>query len=482
MSYTITYDGLWARIDPPTLPEDVEQELLSKFLWVNPLDLTDTIPLYLGNGIAYGGLAKPIAEVIRSFGCEVCIRLPDYTKQYSWEFLWEYRPLQEAAVEAPYAHRRGIVNASAGSGKTVLMAALTCKMGIPTVILVQNELPFGQVVRTLRESTTIKDIGCVGGGQETIGAVTVMMMQSAVQSIKKDPTGPIATTIRNAGALLCDECHHGVSDGYQLILSTLGKPLFILGFSATPFRGDERHELLEAYYGPSIHTISYGQAIENGILCPTTVYVRYVPKKTYPKVEIPKERVYNPETNDFIEIDKILQPWVEKKLSRDRYAMVYTDYIVNNEVRNVMGVEFARSVASSGVKTCAIIVSRISHAHNIKKLMPEAHIVISSTKPAEKARVFKEFSEKRITTIITTLMNEAVDIPSLGSVALMAGGKSASLLIQRIRSTRVHPGKLRGYVLYPYDQCEYLASHSYACSKLLQAFVGESDKNRYIIV
>jgi superfamily II DNA or RNA helicase len=92
--------------------------------------------------------------------------------------------------------------------------------------------------------------------------------------------------------------------------------------------------------------------------------------------------------------------------------------------------------------------------------------------------------------VITTVFNQAVDIPSLGAVAIVAGGKSYVKLIQRIRSTRTFSGetatghltKTEGIVYYPYDRAPWLQNHSNQALKIFTELCSTHPKNQIIEV
>jgi hypothetical protein len=92
---------------------------------------------------------------------------------------------------------------------------------------------------------------------------------------------------------------------------------------------------------------------------------------------------------------------------------------------------------------------------------------------------------KKIMTIISTVLDEAVDIASLNGVALMAGGKSMIKFYQRLRNSRSFAGytslgwekKECGHVFYPIDQCDFLKSHSQTVLAAIKKLVKQHPKN-----
>lgn len=468
----VRISGVSAQILGP-LPAEVHQILKDTFTWVDPLDFNQTIEFYKDDQSFHAGYYRKVIQVLNKYAVEHRITVPVINKQYDWEFRFNYRPLQEDCVKVCSKNVNGIIKGMAGIGKTVIMSGIVSEFKTDTLILVQNDTPFGQAVRTIHQALDIpmSEIGKVGGDEKTIGPITVMTIQSFVSELANNPTGKVIDFVKTVKLILVDECHHGAADSYIRLFSMANSAQRIFGVSATPERDDDRNCIVEALLGPVIHEITYKQAIDNGLLCPVTVYNIKVPPKQYEPIKIGEK------DNDFI-VRK-------KKLSK--YQSIYKDYIVKNTERNMIGVSFARQANSNG-NSCAIIVARIEHGEELRKLMPEAVLLTSQTDRRVKEQILDDLQQKRLMTVITTLMDEAVDIPSLGAVALMAGGKSSIKLIQRLRSLRTFEGqtskgyyiKKRGYVLYPNDSAPFLSSHSASCASILRKLVKESEKNEWI--
>jgi ERCC4-related helicase len=95
---------------------------------------------------------------------------------------------------------------------------------------------------------------------------------------------------------------------------------------------------------------------------------------------------------------------------------------------------------------------------------------------------------REISCLISTLFDEAVDVPSLDVVAVAAAGASTVKTEQRIRSTRIFSGtlrtghytKTRGYVYYPRDNTDFLKTQSRNSLSLLKNIVKEHPKNKWV--
>jgi superfamily II DNA or RNA helicase len=268
--------------------------------------------------------------------------------------------------------------------------------------------------------------------------------------------------------ILVHNCHHAGASSYMTVLDAPDDPHYVIGLSATPNdREDGKQDFVHAFFGKSLFEITFGQQIEDGTACPLTVYVDYIPPRDF----------------GFTSKRTSGADWQR----RQQYTKVYDQYVINNAERNRLGVQFAREMNEDGL-TVAMIVSRVEHAEVLHNLMPEATIITSKTKNRDE--IIYKLKRHEIKCVITTLFDEAVDVPSLGAVALLAGGKSKIKLKQRLRSTRVFDGdtvygrytKDRGYVWFPFDQCDFLRSHSQSNLAILKDLVSQHPDNELILL
>jgi superfamily II DNA or RNA helicase len=445
-------------------PEDLEKLLYNTFVWQSAIDLNDERYFYK-DGIMYRGIAEEVHYVCTNFGYECTLEDPPrVAPENNWHFLWEYRELQEEAVDVMWENPFGILKAPPGSGKTVMMSALVCRFGVQTAILVQNQEPFRQAYDTLCASTDIGEVGRIGLGCKEPSTVSVVMIQTLSQELQKNPDGEVATWWKGVKALFVDECHHAVSDAYLFALSEADNVIYQISVSATPHRDDERGDWILPLLGPVRHAITFKEQIDTGNLCPLTVFVQPVPEKVYGFVR-----------------DGIGSTARTKKQAGEQYKAVYDDYVIEGSTgRNQMCVEFVRAANAKGL-TVAVIVSRVEHALEISKLLPEATVITGGDKKSYRTEVLDQLHHREIKCIISTLLDEAVDVPSLDAVAIMAGGRSSVKVEQRIRSTRSFEGdlrtgyykKTRGFLFYPRDRADFLRSQSTEMIKILTKIVNE---------
>ncbi len=449
------------------IPKALDTYLLGQFAWLNPVDLTQEIFFY-HEGVMRTGIAQSVCKEIVASGlqCELVLdELPEREFSFCMKEGFAPRDFQIDGVNALHDHRFGFLSAPPGAGKTVAMALLTQKFGLRTAIVVNNKEPFSQAYSTFERFTDFSsNVGRISGEFKQLGPVTIYTIQALNRALQRKDE--IAEHFLNSKVCFIDEAHHVAANSYANIVESLRRPYSICGFTATPFRDDSRDSFLEALIGPVLYHIPYSQGIDEEFLVPCTIYVERMEAKEYGYI--------NPEKSVF--------------QKRAEYAKVYKDYVINNTKRNRAGIKMAREAMGEGLSV-VMIVSKIEHANSLHALLPEAQIITGKTPKKQREKILEDFRTHKVNVVISTVFDEAVDVPSLGLVCLMAGGKSSVKLIQRLRSLRAYTGKLhdgstynkdRGYVWYPRDKADYLTSHSTTCVGLLKEFAQQHKDNEFI--
>jgi len=140
---------------------------------------------------------------------------------------------------------RGAVVLPTGAGKTVVAFMALAEVPVRTLVIV----PTIELLRQWRAGLIGKagvpadQIGVVGGGERSIGAVTVMTYDSAAMPRRR---------LTEYGLLIVDEVHHLPAPTYQAIAKKTNAP-WRLGLSATPERSDGGHHSLAALIGPEVY-------------------------------------------------------------------------------------------------------------------------------------------------------------------------------------------------------------------------------------
>ena len=225
------------------------------------------------------------------------------------------------------------------------------------------------------------------------------MVQTLYQQLKKEnklPTYPL---------VIFDECHTIPADtAYKVAMNML--PQHRLGLSATPYREDNADLKIFGAIGLLGKTITPEYLVEHGYLAkPVFIFQKLPPKIIY--------------SNDF--------------------NTIYEKGIVENDDRNNAIKQWAEKLILDG-RSVYIHVDRIKHGLKLQKLIPNS--VFISSKSNNRQEVIKMFGSGSINCLISTLLKEGVNIPSMDGLIYASGKKSAVATIQTIgRVLRSQAGK-----------------------------------------
>jgi len=152
------------------------------------------------------------------------------------------------------------------------------------------------------------------------------------------------------------------------------------------------------------------------------------------------------------------------------YQEVYSNYIVNNEVRNNKLLGATRKLVDSGEKVL-ILVTRIEHASILLKKL-EKDLKVESldgrNKTSDRLASIEKMKNGKLDVLIASkIFDQGIDIAALSAIVLLNSGKSSARALQRIgRVIRKNPGKKKAIVIDTMDNCKFLRDHSKARYKI----------------
>lgn len=175
---------------------------------------------------------------------------------------FQFRPRQEEclrAIDNAVQHRGGgVIKAPPGFGKTELfnMLALLYPRANIHIVVRPKDVAARIVQRMLRY---VPLVGQVGGGKRRMGRVTVFTGDS------------LHLSDCDADLLLPDEAHMLMADTYAAEMSRYRISLNI-AFSATPYtRMDGTSARMQMFFGPTLFSMTYQEAVELGLTVPIRV-------------------------------------------------------------------------------------------------------------------------------------------------------------------------------------------------------------------
>ena len=425
------------------------------------------------------GFLPRVREILKRFSIEWA-EMPMYKMPESFKItpakqpkLWEH---QDGAVEAIKKYRSGIIQIGTGGGKTITAVEATAQVGQLPVLFVVNRLKLLKQAHNAFASILGEKIGFIGNGEMSFGRFNVATIHTICSILKiphkQDEDDDVETVSYDSEQinmmlkllsatrfLIVDECHHASSDMYLKLKKFVPNAVYRIGLSATPFRTDGTDILLEAAFGPVIYKISSSELIRKKKLArPYITFIGYEDPKTQ-LFPVPTEKQKK-----------------AKGYKAANYQTVYNQCIIENELYNNKVAQVALANAFMGRLTL-VSVTRIVHGNNImqeiRKLNPEAKVEFLNGENKNRLgedKVIQDFVDRKIEILISTLMDEGVDIPAIEVGINAGGGASPSKALQFAgRAMRLFEGKKCCYIydfIHPYV---HLYDHTVARLNILQS-------------
>ena len=371
------------------------------------------------------GLAHDAVEFLKSQGHTVRVeyadcRLPSPRPdaQINYEITADH---QLRALSAMLENRRGIINAATNSGKTKIAQAWCALSDLKTLYLVPSRELLNQTVESFQRDTNLS-VGRIAADKAwTIGDDVTVALVTSFSKRKNKKTNKIlnqdAVAAFNAiasqfEAVIVDECHHMTATTWQWVLTRLTNAHFRFGLSGTPWEpGDYMAELeVKSQLGPVLAVVKNDELMDLGWSATPTIHM--------------------------IHVDE----YVSKK---EGYLEAYEQGIVYSEMRNGWIVKLARLIASEG-KNCLIFSTRLAQCDILFQMLKgfnvDCRLLTGQTDKAVRKDELQSFREGGFPVLISNVMSEGVDIPSLSGLTFASGGKSHKQLLQRIgRGIRKKP-------------------------------------------
>jgi superfamily II DNA or RNA helicase len=324
--------------------------------------------------------------------------------------------LQELERLRTDGERRALVIAATGLGKTFLAAFDS--LNFPRVLFVAHREELLQQARDAFKLVRPADsTGMVFGGYTELDRRLVFAtIQSLAGVIDRDPRA-----LEGFDYVVIDEFHHAAAPTYTAVLERL-QPRFLLGLTATPYRGDNR-DLYALCDGNVAYEVGLFAAIGLGWLTPFHYFG----------------------VADVIEYDDSLL-----NASRTGYDVArLTTKFNSNERANLAIKHFRNHACKAALGFCV----SIDHARYMAQVFLAAGIpalaVHSGPDSADRTRAVRELIEGRVTILfVVDLFNEGVDIPCVDLVMFLRPTESMTVFVQQLgRGLRLDAGKERLIVL-----------------------------------
>ena len=392
------------------------------------------------------GLLQRVVNILLVYGVTVKVESYPYANPLNnnikkVEHLPNLRDYQIQATEAVLVYKRGGLNLPPRTGKTIIALNITHTIQQFPVIFTCFSLEIALQTKQKFEKWLNTEVGYIGDGIVNIKPITIVTVQSILSvydqkydfavTVKDEKQIEQKQQVRNlveqSKVVICDEYHHYSCKSADFILSKVKNANYIVGLSATPWRNyAPENILLERNIGPKIFKKTYTEMIQRGYLLPPHIYVYNIPK-----------------------VDT----------TEKHYQTLYKLCIVENKLRNEI-IQKSTKVLTRQGKSVAIIVSQIRHGEILKKMIPNSVLLTGKEKTEQRQNILERLLYKRQLVVISTLLDEGVDVPSLDAVIIAAAGKSSINTLQRMRCLTPYEGKTHGIVIDFNDKNKFLIRQS----------------------
>jgi len=371
------------------------------------------------------GLLETVERVLKKSGYEYEV-IDNATEPTIYEGLkdlqwvgWELRQHQQEAVdEAINSLDSGygaILHMPTGSGKTVTALKLIQMKKQRTLIIVHKLNLLKQWQKEIK-SMLDYDAGVWGGGEKYERDITIAMIQSMGN-----------LNINKFNFVLADEAHHCPCFlTYNALMKS--NATYKCGLTATPYRIDGNTLKMIAAIGDIKKVSDIRDLIKKGVLA---------------KPEI-----------------RILKAPITRETGFKKYADAYRAQIVNNTERNFLVAATAQKLVQDGY-TVLITVEQIKHGKALEALIQGSKFVHGKTKKEEREKELEMFEQGKRKVLVSTLLNEGSDIPTLGAIIIASGGKSQAAQLQKVgRALRTTEDKKTAIIVDIVDNVKWLRDHA----------------------
>lgn len=421
------------------------------------------------------GLSRYVTELLEEKGYEVLgiseRDRPDHELHRINLHGIELRPYQLEAVDAAIKAGRGVIQHGTGGGKTETDAAIVQRLGLPTIMLVDQQHIASQT-RDRWEARLGVKIGLLGAGSRktrydivcaTFQSVNAALagpkrLEKAIAAAKQGLVRAklhtrMTAAIKRRDAMLdwlsgfdvlvVDEGHHLVAPTYQSVADKI-PAYYRFVTSATPFKSkggqtratnDDPSALMHVVgtTGPLLHEFNAGDLVKESYVVHANIIMKNWRR---PRVE-PR---WDWERDEF-DINDDHHSYTGRKATKQRADEpgLYRTAIIENKERNRAVVEDVEELRRAGLPVL-VFVDRVEHGRELYAMLctfydnsRDVEFIHGKHGIETRDDALYRLSEKCLPILIaSTVLDEGVDIPANISLVFAAGGKAQHRYIQRI--------------------------------------------------
>ncbi len=311
---------------------------------------------------------------------------------------------QERGVGEVLTRRMGVLEAPAGSGKTIMGLVAVARRGQPALWVTHTKELARQAVEraSLVLGLTPDEVGFIGDGECRVGArLTVALVQSLARYIP--------TALLDVGHLIVDEAHHTPAEQLAAVVAQI-PARYVLGLTATPYRRDKLDAVIGWYLGPTVARID--------------------------KADL---------------TDRLITPRVVKRdtglrLFGDSFTGLVSDLADDQDRNRLIVADVAAAVAAG--RRCLVLSDRVGHVEVLAEMLMAVGVAAAALHgqlgKRKRSEVVEGLAAGTLQAVVVTgsLVGEGFDAPGLDTLFLATPVSYGGRVVQYLgRVSRTAPGK-----------------------------------------
>ena len=311
---------------------------------------------------------------------------------------------QERAVGALLKRRIGVLEAPAGSGKTIMGLVAIAWRGQPALWLTHTKELARQAVQRACVVLGVEpsEIGFIGDGECRIGErLTVALVQTLARGVPP--------ALLQVGHVVVDECHHVVAAQMAAVVSQIPAK-YVAGLSATVYRRDRLDAVIHFYLGSVVARIDAADLA-----------------------------------------DRLIQPKIVKRDTHlrpvgDSFTEIVSDLVAMPERNALIVADVAEAVACG--RRCLVLSERVGHVQELTQQLQKRGIAAAalygSLGKKLRGQVVEDLGTGALDVAVATgsLVGEGFDSPRTDALFLATPVSYHGRVVQYLgRVSRTAPGK-----------------------------------------
>lgn len=468
---TVTASGTNFSINNDSVPQSADDLLYRELAWRDP-DAEFTRAYKNGDWDGYYrlydrtdhtgpvGLLDRAADLLEANGYTVTItdnHQPRVNKiSLDWDFDHQLREYQRTAVDATIENQGGIVAIPTGGGKTVVALRLLYELQRSSVIFVHTKTLLHQWADRIEDILGVTP-GKIGDGSWKEKPITVATMQTVHERG--------ADNLDDYDVAVFDECHRTSAAETMYDIGLEITPELRIGLSATPWRRIDGEELrIEGAVGSEAINIQADTLVDQGYLAEPTFEFLHIPDQRIPSLDadyrpaFERTVIFDPARNEAI-AEKVAEladngERVLVSVNRIDHGRIL-EYLLTDETKPHLKADLLYDQDD--------IPRKAMKEQSLNELSPvsntNAAFLCGKDTTNTREETIAAFENGETNILISTLLKEGADIPSISALVVAEGGKSKTEKIQRIgRALRPENGD-EATIVDVQDQGGYFAEH-----------------------